>query len=361
MELLIPHASAAGPACRAALDACWPGLPNLQRVLANWVEVAHDDGVTPAAEHQKAFSRSTPAERAMARAVGLPDADGRIPWAAWERAAAGMPTALDHGPLQGQELAWAEVTPCHWHVGLDHIVMDNPAHLGLSEADSQALLEAVRPLFEGEGIALAYARPGRWWAAGEVFDGLQTASVARVAGRNVDAWMPEGAHQPTGARLLRRLQNEVQMLLYQHPVNDARASRGEVTVNSVWFSQAGRLPAGCIGAALPTVPHPHEERMQAAVLADDWAAFADAWREVDATWLARPDLQSLTVCGEAGSVTLAPPHPDSQAVPWWQTLVRRFKRQPAAQQGIERLMALSELGDDRERQSGELSASRHAG
>lgn len=267
----------------------------------------------------------------MAREVGLPDEDGRIPWAAWQRRMAGLPTSME-----GRELAWAEVTPCHWHVGLDHLVMENPAGLDLQVDEAQALLEALHPLFSSEGVTLSMGKPGQWWAHGEVFRGLQTASVARVAGRNVDAWMPEGQGQPASARLLRRLQNEVQMLLYQHPVNDARLSRGAPPVNSVWFSQCGPLPTGCISPHLPEAPSALSE----AALAEDWAAYGDAWRQLDATWLARPDLAVLTLCGEAGSVRLEglpPPRRRPGLARWW----AGWFSAGSEGQWVDQLMALS--------------------
>ncbi len=327
MHVLLSYASAASPACREVLDELLPHLPNLRHCLRTMTQTAQDDGTLCGG----AFSRSTPAERALARAVGLPDDDGRIPWAAWQRRWAGLPTAAE-----GQELAWAEVTPCHWHVGLDHIVMENPSGLDLSAEEAGGLLDALHPLFAPEGVTLSMATPGRWWAQGEVFRGLQTASVARVAGRNVDAWMPEGAHQPPGAKLLRRLQNEVQMLLYQHPVNDARLARGAQPVNSVWFSQCGALPEGCISSDLPETP----PALGPAAMAEDWAAYADAWRELDATWLARPDLTVLTLCGETGAIRLeAPAVPQRRsALAWWPDWLRVRRGQATP---LEQLMALS--------------------
>lgn len=293
MHVLISHASASSDACHAVLQDLAADLLHLRRCLASMAPVARED--------TGPFSRSTPAERVVARAVGLPDADGRIPWAAWERAGGGLPTVDE----QGRQLAWGEVTPCHWHVGLDHLLLENPRTLALGEAESRALLAAVAPLLETEGILLDYAGPTRWWACGDVFDGLQTASLGRVIGRNVDAWMPEGQQQPASAKLLRRLQNEVQMLLYQHPVNDDRVARGEVAVNSVWFSQCGRLPAGCVAAESP-FQGDADNTLGNAVLDEDWEAFARGWRELDATLLSQPNIESITLCGETASVRYEP-------------------------------------------------------
>ena len=43
--------------------------------------------------------------------------------------------------------------------------------------------------------------------------------------------------------LFRTQLNELQMLLFEHPVNQAREARGELTVNSLWLWGGGGLPA----------------------------------------------------------------------------------------------------------------------
>jgi hypothetical protein len=65
-------------------------------------------------------------------------------------------------------------------------------------------------------------------------DGLPLASIDRVVGQNIKPWMPE--HQR--AKTLQRLQSEMQMLLYQHPVNDERSLKGRWSVNSFWMHRS---------------------------------------------------------------------------------------------------------------------------
>src|SRR5690606_32533548 len=104
------------------------------------------------------YSLSPPQERALARALGLAGADGTLPWAARHAAEDGIETL---------DLAWGELTPVHWHVGTDQVTLVDPAQLGLDDAASHALLEAVRPLFESEGFVLAWGAPTRWYVAHE--------------------------------------------------------------------------------------------------------------------------------------------------------------------------------------------------
>ena len=129
------------------------------------------------------------------------------------------------------------------------------------------------------------------------------ASLDRVIGRDVDPWLPSGA----SARLLRRLQNEMQMLLYTHPINEARAARRDLPINSLWFSGTGCLPV-----AMRAPQAVHLSRLLApAAMAGDWAAYAQTWAQLDEAVL-RPLLArqqagqtiQLTLCGERGFVTL---------------------------------------------------------
>jgi len=237
--------------------------------------------------------RSPPHERALARAYGLAVTDGQIPWAAWQAREAGHDAAQP----------WAWVTPCHWQLGRDHIRMLHPLALQLDAADSRALMAAMQPYFEQDGIALTYDAPTLWLAYGEGFRGLPTASLDRVIGQAIDPWLPRSPQ----AKALCRLQSEMQMLLYTHPVNEARERGGLLPVNSFWLSGTGALPAdaGPPPAGLRVVHY-----LRDAALRADWSAWAEAWRLLDNGECARllRELDAgqpvtLTLCGERHSQT----------------------------------------------------------
>jgi len=166
---------------------------------------------------------STPFELALARANGLPGEPGHIPWAAFETGTVGTPCA------------WVKL--CHWQVGADNVTLSPPQDLALDDATSQALLQAMAPYFQEDGIALAPygALPGVWLATGEPLRRLRTVSLDRLAGQRLTPALLDAAAG------LRRLQNEMQMLLYTHPANEARQQLGLQPVNSFWLSGAGVL------------------------------------------------------------------------------------------------------------------------
>lgn len=289
-HLVIAHAGRGTPAIRAALASL--KLPNLERLLPR-LQLAHEDA-------QEESALSPPHERALATALGLPVTDGLIPWAAWRARELGLPPAP---PGQG----WGLMTLCNWLVGIDNVALGDPGMLDIAADESAALLEAVRPFFDEDGIAVhPTPEPGRWLAMSALFDGLATASIDRAVGYPISEWSPQGE----AARPLRRLQNEMQMLLYTHPVNDARAQRGEPAINSFWLSGTGALPDN----ASPTSTSVEiDDSLRPAAMRDDAAAWAEAWQALDAQRI--PSLLAdaergvavhLTMCGDRASRSFKP-------------------------------------------------------
>jgi hypothetical protein len=257
MHVLIPFAFCQSEGCGQALTSL--KLPNLAKLLTHLQAQALDEG--------DEWSLSAPHERTLARVHGLPQSDGLIPWAAWQ--------------APEKTGAWGFVTLCHWQIGSHHIAMDSQPLADLSEADSLALYQAMQPFFAQDGIQLHRVTPTCWLARHDAWATLATASLDRVAGRRVDRWLP---HQAQAASL-RRLQSEMQMLLYTHPVNDARAQAGLPAVNSFWLHGTGALPANWQAPQdldAPVTPH----TLRDAAVAEDWPAWVRAWQEIDATHLA---------------------------------------------------------------------------
>jgi hypothetical protein len=286
MHLLIPFAASHADAARAALTQLQ--LPQLERLLQRLTLVDTDT--------DRDDSRSPPHERALARAWGLPVQDGRIAWAAHSARMASGPQV----PAPGAE-PWAWITLCHWQARSGRISLSDPQQLAVTPAQSQALLDAMRPYFAEDGITLTEHRPGLWLARGAPLQDLVCASLDRVVGRRIDAWMPQGA----GATLAHRLQNEMQMLLYTHPVNDARSEHGQLPVNSFWIHGAGALPADLPAADPQAVALVMPLALRDAAVREDWSQWTQAWAALDAGPVARALAQveqglsvTLTLCGE---------------------------------------------------------------
>ena len=151
---------------------------------------------------------------------------------------------------------------------------------------------------------------------------LPTASLDRVVGQNVKPWLTESLT----ARPLHRLQSEMQMLLYNHPVNDAREARRQHTVNSFWLHGAGALPNAAAPPTSSTQRIAVPDTLRASAMRGDVQAWQQAWQTLDATVLAdalahlkSSGQASLSLCSENNAHTY-------QAIPlaWHQRVARFF-------------------------------------
>ena len=315
MHLIIPYAASHN----LNSPEVWAGLqlPNLQALLGlmQRQQVLQDPETTPL---------FLPHERLQAQALDWPAEVTGLPWAAWHQAQLGQPSAAPQ--------AW--MTPCHWQIGMDQVVMADPAHLNLSDPESQQLLQAMQPFLQEDGLQVTWHSALLWHAQGTMLADLPTASLDRVIGQNVKNWMPE---HPT-ARPLQRLQSEMQMLLYNHPVNDARDARRQITVNAFWLHGAGTLP---VSAALKAQACAHLPSSATASVpsilrssalhghAQDWQ---QAWQQLDAGAVADL-LQHVKITGN-GQLSLCSEHSahtyTARPAAWHQRITRLFHKNPPA-------------------------------
>ncbi|NDY90098.1 hypothetical protein [Ideonella livida] len=320
MHLVLTFASGRSEAAQAALRLLDSRpLPHLRRLLGALTPIARDPG--------DPFSLSAPHERLLARSLGWPPDDGLIPLArlwAWQ-------DGLDLS-AQAPDAAWGLLQLTHWHLGTEQVSHTDPQALSITPDESRALHDALLPLLDEGGWRLRRAGDGprdRWYLGHPLLAALPTASPDRVAGRNVDLWLDAPASARPALRALRRLQAEVQMLLHAHPVNQAREARGQPALNSFWLSGTGdpALPLPSDPASLPILL----ETLRPPALAEDGAAWLDAWDALDRsladTWTQALELAleapahgapqasalRLSLCGEAGSITLGP-----RPRAWWQ-------------------------------------------
>ncbi len=281
MQLIIPFASVLSESATKHVQDL--KLPNLRQLLATLTLVDCDIGT------EESFS--PPHERALARAQGLPVVDGGIPWAAQK--------AISLGLNDAQTLPWSFVTLCHSVVGMGNMSTEDPAQLQVSEAESRQLLADMTPYFVEDGLALYYLEPSLWLCSGEPLRSVRTASLDRVIGKDLSDWQPA---QGESAKL-RRLQNEMQMMLYTHTVNDARSRTNTTAINSIYFHGNGELAmdSGQVSTNIG-VPISMPKSLTDAALKEDWPAWVTAWEQLDATLCA--DLLKRVQTGESVILTL---------------------------------------------------------
>ena len=130
---------------------------------------------------------------------------------------------------------WLRADPVHLRFERDQLVLSEIAEPTPDEAEQ--LCKALAEHF-GEDFSPQPLRPGAWVVRAEPAPQLVTIPLSQATGKPVDPLLPTG----DDALPWRKLLNEVQMLLFSHPVNQAREARGEPAINSVWLWGGGRLP-----------------------------------------------------------------------------------------------------------------------
>ncbi|KMQ80279.1 Regulatory protein, RpfE type [Candidatus Burkholderia pumila] len=242
---------------------------------------------------------------------------------------------------------WACIEPVHVRIAHDHLALIDPDTLGVRTEEARTLFEAAKPVIEDLGVTLQAPTPLRWYVSGEKLGTLAGASPLRATGRNIEIWLPHEARTGERSRAWMKLQNEVQMAWFEHPLNVERESRGLPAINSIWLHGQGALhpvtspfirvmsdaaatrglalAAGIVPAAPPesfaTFASNADagttlielDSFSAPFIEQDWARWNQSLRELEAAWFA-PALVALTdgslarlgitLCGDTGSVTL---------------------------------------------------------
>jgi hypothetical protein len=351
LHLLIPFALPSAAAASTALAGL--ATPALDKLVARATA-----GETVIGED---FQRTLPHERWVAKHFGAAGSGTTSAQSAPDDEAPLAPyMLLADGGTPG-DARWACVQPVHVRIAHDHLVLIDPASLELDDADAAALYAAAKPLIEELGVRVEAPVPTRWYFSGDAFGTLAAASPLRASGRNIEIWLPHEAGSGQRSRAWMKVQNEVQMAWFEHPVNEAREARGLPAVNSIWLHAQGTLrpvrspfarvrsdaaatrglamaasvPVGAVPASFAAWaawdehggpearPVPNGEAAATLVEIDpfsapfiqqDWGRWNAAFAALEHDWLA-PALAALgagqlgalglTLCGDTGSVDLS--------------------------------------------------------
>jgi hypothetical protein len=186
-------------------------------------------------------------------------------WRGWLAArAAGAPTnrsapaaslaqtvaaAWDAGAAAGQTGGglWL-ASPVHYFAGLDSVFLHPAGPLSLDGAEQDALVADFERVFSASPWTLRSIGRRELLLAGPAI-AASGADPAQFAGCDPSAGLPSGE----GAATLRGLGAEMEMWLYEHPLNLERRGRGELPVTTLWLWGAQQNP-GLMAPAGPQAP-----------------------------------------------------------------------------------------------------------
>ena len=137
------------------------------------------------------------------------------------------------------EGCWWRADPVHLTADRDQLVMLPQAALAVTGDEARKLAETFNQSYGAEGFVLETPQPDRWYLRVPVDWHCRSWNPMLVKGQAVAEFMPSGADENP----VRKLMTEIQMLLHEHPVNQAREAAGQPTINSLWLWGGGRLSA----------------------------------------------------------------------------------------------------------------------
>ncbi len=139
----------------------------------------------------------------------------------------------------------------------DRLLIAESALLQLDQDEANQYISELNQHFCQDGIKFYYLSAALWLIELPYdITNLSSNPIVDIVGENIDEYLPNGANQLK----LHSLINEIQMLLFNHPVNQIRENEGSLQVNSLWLwnKQSTKLPLNMTNLS-STLPHMGEK------------------------------------------------------------------------------------------------------
>lgn len=213
--------------------------------------------------------------------------------------------ALHAGVKNPSETVWlAELSAIS--VGREGATIAHPASFEITTDEADALFDAVSGLWADRAISALPLNNRQWRIWLDPSASARSLTPAAMAEMRLSDWWP----QEDSLREWRRLLNEIQMVWHDHPVNLARAERGEMPINSLW------LFGGAQGWSSTQALSATYEGLHTPYLQGDWAAWIAALPALSEHLGTLERNTSLTLTGQQRAVVLTPARKR-----WWHALL----------------------------------------
>jgi hypothetical protein len=133
---------------------------------------------------------------------------------------------------------WLYAAPVHLVLQRDSFSLAGPVPLVLEQPEIDALTVDLNTHFASDKMQFFW-REDKWLLRLQQSPQIQTTNPQLAINKNIVNFLPTGE----GAMDWASFQNEVQMLLFAHPVNAARELKRLTLVNSIWCYGGGQINA----------------------------------------------------------------------------------------------------------------------
>lgn len=152
-----------------------------------------------------------------------------VPVAAIERKGAAIDSSF----------AWAMCAdPVEMTPNRHFLMLLGQSSFALAADEAQQLVAALNKHFSADGLTFLCLDAMHWIVQATNVEVMQSTPLSMAIRKDVRYVLPEGKNAVRWHSYL----NEIQMLLFHHPVNQQRQIAGKTPVNSVWFWGGGCLP-----------------------------------------------------------------------------------------------------------------------
>lgn len=129
---------------------------------------------------------------------------------------------------------WLYAAPVH--LALQRDTFNLASLLTLKREESDALTSLFNKHFEVDDLMFIWHEK-QWFLKLKDNPNIQTHAPQTALNKAVGAYLPTGE----GAIKWAAFTNELQMLLFEHPVNQAREAKGLPVINSIWCYGGGQI------------------------------------------------------------------------------------------------------------------------
>jgi len=180
-------------------------------------------------------------EKLLARGYSEPlGIDSLEAWLCGKFGVEGMaiaPLTLLADGVQPGAAYWLRADPVGISMQREQTIMQSNISINMEEATQ--LCASLNAHFAADGLRFIAPHPQRWYLQLAQSPAMETHALPHVAGAEMHAYLPFGDDALRWHSVL----NEIQMLFYEHAVNQAREQRGEAAINGVWLWGGGKHQA----------------------------------------------------------------------------------------------------------------------
>lgn len=139
------------------------------------------------------------------------------------------------------DATWLRADPVHLHVSRDNVQLMDSHVIEPAFDEARAIAATLNQHLAQDGLSIDVLDDARWYMKIPANEAPRAPPLWQVAGGSVYDQLPQNNAHGNGQINWRRLQNELQMILFDHPVNAAREAKGIVPINGIWLWGAGSL------------------------------------------------------------------------------------------------------------------------